>query len=81
MNLAQVDDALDSLTRHDLERMQERIAKRLQTCLVCGGDGAEALRLVPARHFGSGGTTASLMVCRPCFEKHRLPEGRAAVTA
>ena len=80
MNLAQVDDALDSLTRHDLERMQERIAKRLQTCLVCGGDGAEALRLVASRHFGSA-ATASLMVCKPCFEKHRLPEARAAVSA
>ena len=77
MDQARIDDALNSLTRRDLERMREQIEKRLVACTLCGGDGAEAVRVSGTKRWG-GGVDAALMICRPCFEKHRLPRGRAA---
>jgi len=71
MDRERLTDALDSLTRRDLEQLQEQIARRLLTCTVCGSDGADAVRL------SAHGIVASLMLCKPCLEKHRLPEGRS----
>ena len=78
MDRARIDDALSSLTRRDLERLREEIDKRLVACTICGSDGAEAVRVTASKRFGTGGGVgATLLICKPCFEKHRLPEGRA----
>jgi hypothetical protein len=76
MDRAKLDDALDSMTRHDLERMQEEIAKRLRSCVICGSEGAEAFRVTSSRAFGGGALVASILLCKPCFEKSRLPGTR-----
>jgi hypothetical protein len=75
MDKARLDDALSSMTRRDLEELREEIARRLVVCVVCGQEGADTLKVS-----GTGqakGKVAAIMICRPCFEKHRLPEGRA----
>ncbi len=79
MDRERLGDALDSMTSRDLERLQEEIARRLVKCVVCGGDGAVPVQAVVKRGVSAGrsGTRATLMVCPPCFSKHRLPEGRS----
>jgi transcription elongation factor Elf1 len=66
-----IEDALKGLTRRQLEELQERIIRELRTCTVCGTEGAEAYT-VSNRH-----AKVSMLFCKPCFERHRLPEGRA----
>ena len=66
-----VEAALEGLTRRDLEALAARIARQLVACTLCGREGAEPYRVT------RGGITASLLLCTPCFEQHRLPEGRA----
>lgn len=66
-----VDDALKNLTRRELEELRRRIDRELVVCMTCGNEGAE---MVKARR---GRVDAALPVCRPCFERYRLPEGRA----
>ena len=75
MDKAKLDDALASMTRRDLEELQSEIVHRLAICLICGNEGAEAWRV--AGHGAAKGKAASLMICKPCFEQHRLPESRA----
>lgn len=74
MDRAIRDDALSSMTRRQLETLRAQVDKMLLACTVCGTEGAVAYRVV-GKH--SGSHSASLMLCKPCFEKHRLPEGRA----
>jgi hypothetical protein len=59
------------MTKRDLEDLEEEIKRRLLSCFLCGNVGA-----VPWRVSGRG-TVATLLICKPCFEKHRLPEGRS----
>lgn len=66
-----MDDALKGLTRKQLEELQVRIERELRSCTLCGTEGAEAYAV------SRKGTRASLLLCKPCFERHRLPEGRA----
>jgi hypothetical protein len=66
-----IEDALKGLTRRQLEDLQARIEKELQACTLCGIEGAEAYNVT--RH----GTRASMLFCKPCFERHRMPETRA----
>lgn len=71
---ARVDEALDGLSRRELEELQGRVARRLQACTVCGGDGAVPCRVqakIPSE------ARFTLLLCRPCIERHRLPEGRS----
>jgi hypothetical protein len=65
------DDVLKGLTRRQLEELAAKIALELQTCAICETEGALPYRI------SRKGTVASLLLCKPCFEKHRLPEGRA----
>lgn len=67
MDKERLTDALDSLTRHDLEVLQKGIKARLLACLLCGTDGATIYRVAGQKHAG-------LALCAKCFEKHRLPE-------
>jgi hypothetical protein len=66
-----IDDALKDMTRRQLEDLQARIEKELRSCTLCGNEGATPYSIV------HDGTRASMLFCKPCFEKHRLPEGRA----
>jgi hypothetical protein len=75
MDKALLDDALSSMTRRDLEDLRGEIDRRLVLCMLCGTDGAAPFRV--AGRGNDAGKVASLMLCRPCFEKHRLPEGRS----
>ena len=70
-----IDDALDSMPARDLERLRERIDRRLQSCAIDGNDGAIACR-VTAKITGNT-TSFTLLLCRGCIEKNRLPESRA----
>lgn len=67
----QIDDALEAMTRRELEALQEKIDRQLQSCVIDGREGAETY--VVSRQ----GTRASIRLCKPCFEKLRLPESRA----
>jgi hypothetical protein len=71
-----IDDAIDGLPARDLERIQARIAKRLQACVIDGRDGAipVAARFRPST--AASEARISLLLCPACIEKHRLPEGR-----
>lgn len=71
MDKVLLDDALNSMTKRDLEELEEEIKRRLLSCLLCGNVGASPYRLSRAN------TSASLFLCKPCFEKHRLPESRS----
>lgn len=70
-----IDDALDGMSARDLERLRTRIDKRLQACVIDGVDGAVAVS-VRAKLDGSQ-STFSLLLCRQCIERHRLPDTRA----
>lgn len=70
-----MDDALDGMDRRRLEEIKAKIEKRLQSCTLCGNDGA-----IPVRARTSNPSIDfSLMICRPCIEKERLPEKRSEV--
>lgn len=70
-----IDDALDGLPARDLERLKARIEKRLQACAICGNDGAIPCH-TRAKLTGND-TLFSLLLCRACIERHRLPVARA----
>lgn len=78
MDPGRLDDALDSLTKRDLERLQARIAARLISCVLCGAGEASFYVVAPKSHSGGRGR-ASMAFCPACFAKHRLPDARAAV--
>jgi hypothetical protein len=76
-----VDDALDGLPARDLERLKERIERRLRACVIDGQDGAIACRVSAKLGASRSDVRFTLLLCPACIEAHRLPEGRAdAVT-
>jgi hypothetical protein len=75
MDKARLDDALSSMTKRDLEQLQHEIERRLVTCLICDSEGADAMMV--AGLGAAKGKRAVLLLCKPCFEKHRLPESRS----
>lgn len=75
--MTSIDDPIKDLTKRQLEDLAERIQRELQTCIACGNIGAEPHLVRPPRK----GTPASLLICPPCFEKHRLPPSRAQAAA
>jgi predicted mannosyl-3-phosphoglycerate phosphatase (HAD superfamily) len=77
MDKLKLDDALSSMTSRDLEELQRTITDRLARCALCSNDGAMPWKVVGQG--ASKGKVASLLICKPCFEKHRLPEGRSEV--
>ena len=70
--MAALDEALEGMSRRQLEELQGRIARQLEGCALDGREGAEHY-LITGRH-----ARASIRLCRPCFERLRLPPGRAA---
>jgi len=66
-----VKDALDGMNARDLEHLRELIDQRLVACVLCGADGASHYRV------SHRGAVASMTFCPACFDRHRLPEGRA----
>lgn len=71
-----VADALDGLSLRELERIRELIDQRLQSCVICQTEGALAVRVGFKTPAGKA-TFASLLLCRACLERHRLPDSRA----
>lgn len=69
-----VEAALEGMSRRDLEDLAARITRQLQSCTLCGREGAETYSIARRN------TKGSIVLCRPCFEQHRLPEGRAEVS-
>lgn len=72
-----MDDALNGMTKRQLEDLRGRIDKRLQACAIDGNDGAVPVRATARR--GKGSVAFTLLMCPSCIERHRLPEGRAEV--
>jgi hypothetical protein len=75
-----MEGALKGMTRRQLEDLGDKIARELRACTLCGIEGASPFRVI-ATGGGLRGNKASLLLCMPCFEKHRLPEGRAEMSA
>lgn len=63
---------LKSLTRRQLEDLQEAITKELRACVIDDREGAESYLI------SRKGARASILLCKPCFEKYRLPKLRAS---
>lgn len=61
---------LSGFTRRQLEELQARIVKELQSCVIDSREGAEIYSIT--RH----GAKATIMLCKPCFEKLRQPVAR-----
>jgi hypothetical protein len=70
---SRIDDALDGFSARELETLRTKIDQRLQSCLVCGADGASPVRAEQPET----GARISLMLCPACVERNRLPESRA----
>ena len=67
-----MDDAIDSLSAREAERLKERLERRLQRCIICDSDGAIPVRVTIHRPSAA----FTLLMCPACIEKHRLPESR-----
>lgn len=68
-------DALDGMTRRQLEDLVSQATRRLASCLLCGETGAVGVACSLKK--GDRGTRFTLLMCPACIEKHRLPESRA----
>lgn len=66
-----IKDALDAMSARDLERVRSLIDRRLVSCIICHADGAYRYRV------SRRATCVTMTFCPACFEKYRLPEGRA----
>jgi transcription elongation factor Elf1 len=64
-------EAIKSLTRRQLQELQKQIEKELLSCIFCGTEGAVRHSLKPIQR--SSGNPVVVLVCKPCFEKFRLP--------
>ena len=72
MDRAFIADALTSMTRRELEELRTAIDRQLVECMLCGSEGAVPYMV---RTAGKAAVSrAAFMLCKPCFEKHRLPE-------
>jgi hypothetical protein len=65
------DDVLAGLTRRQLQELAAKIDRQLQACAIDGREGAEPYRI------RRGNVDASILLCKPCFERLRLPASRA----
>jgi hypothetical protein len=70
-----LEDALDSMSAREVERLLELAQRRLQRCAICNADGAVHFRV--AGKTAQNSLTFALLICPSCVEKHRQPEGRA----
>ena len=73
-----IDDALKGLTRRQLEDLQTKIALELQSCAICEAEGADHYLISGSKKsVGKAHIRGSILLCKPCFERVRLPESRA----
>lgn len=72
-----IEDALKGLTRRQLEDLHEQIERELRTCVVCGCEGASPFRVTGKAIGTNNAVRASMLFCKPCFERHRMPVTRA----
>lgn len=70
------DDPLAGLTRRQLEDIRDRVEKQLRSCVIDDREGARPYRITGGH---GNAQVASIMLCKPCFERFRLPEGRARI--
>jgi hypothetical protein len=63
------DDVLAGLTRRQLQELAAKIDRQLQACAIDGREGAEPYRI------RRGNVAATILLCKPCFERLRLPAG------
>lgn len=70
-----MEDALDGLTRKQMLDLEARLQKRLLSCTLCGGEHPARFRVVGSSKDNS--RRAQMLICVPCFEKHRLPDTQA----
>jgi predicted SprT family Zn-dependent metalloprotease len=68
MSRSQLDDALDSMSRGELEKLISAATKRLADCAVCGE--AHAIRF----QIRDENRRASLFLCEACYAKLRQPD-------
>jgi len=73
--------ALKGMTRAQLEEAKALIEQELQSCVVCGSEGADRYA---CRRTTKGPSPAhsegALLLCAKCWEMHRTPKmGRRAV--
>jgi len=68
-----IEQALDGLDAREVRELYRLAEKRLQTCVLCGSDGANAIRIFWKA--GRDGKQAALLLCPACIERHRLPAG------
>jgi len=68
------------MTRAQLEEARALIEQELQSCVICGSEGAD--RYVCRRSTRDSSPThaeGALLICAKCWETHRLPKtGRNA---
>jgi hypothetical protein len=72
-----VTEALKGLTRRQLEELQEQIERELRACVVCGVEGATPFKVTGRISGTNNSMKASMLFCKPCVERYRLPDGRA----
>lgn len=66
-----MNEHLKNLTRKQMETLVAELQKELRSCIICGREGATAFTV------SHKGFRASMLFCKPCCEKYRLPESRA----
>lgn len=78
MRRADLSDALKALSKTELEKLREEVEAQLLGCLLCGNEGAELYRIT---NRNDPRLRATLLLCRKCFELHRLPAAIGEVSA
>jgi hypothetical protein len=75
MTVDRIDDALDSMTRHEIEGLIAVAQHRLQSCVICHGEGAQPVRF--GTHVRGKSSPFALWVCPACIVRYRVPAARA----
>lgn len=70
--MADLDDALDSLTAREAAALVVKLQKRLQVCIIDGTDGAIAVTITAKSPATGHSIRATMMMCLGCIERHRL---------
>lgn len=73
-NMQEAREAIKGLSKRQLEELADAVARELQACTLCGTEGARSY-VVQATGF-----KVSMLFCKPCIEKNRLPEARAVTS-
>lgn len=70
--MLEIKDAIDGMSAREVERLIAIATERLMRCAICDSDGAERYRV---RNGSRRPVEISftLLLCRACVERHRLP--------